>query len=486
MKCIKIAGLILFTLFLGTSCKKDLDQSPTDSIPTTSALFTVSDFDAATKGMYFQMAHADNYIAGEDAPIAWVSTLDLLADNLISQSTGRGSQRTFGNWQYNSTNTTFMFEQGYSIIRAANAIIDAIDRIDGSAQKDNFDGEALAVRAMVHFDLLRVYSKPVSGPEADLNGLGVPYVTTTDINAMPSRGTVKETYDNVVKDLTKAVDLINADNGTGRLNKAAVYGLLSRVYLYGGEWQKCVDAATECLNSGVDIASISDFPKIWTDQTENGVLFKVVITEQDRNNKSNAGQPIKIGLGYSQTGASGVKSEWVCSYSLFQMYDSTDVRTDAYILPATFNGVPYNTINKYAGRPGGTPGLLDIKYLRVAEVLLNRAEANANLNNDGDALDDLNHLRENRYVNYTAGTETGQALKDAIQHERRLELAFEGDRWFTLKRLGLPVHRDNFGDQADGTGEPYFVKDLPANDKRWEIPLYFGYIQANPNLEPNP
>lgn len=486
MKYLKIAVILLLTLFVGVSCKKDLNQVPTNAVPSENAFATVSDFDAATRGMYFQMVHADNYIGGQDLPVSWASTLDLLADNLISQSTGRGSQRTFGNWQYNATSTTGMFDQGYEIIRSSNAILENISAMDGHPEKDNFEGEALAVRGMVHFDLLRVYSKPVSGSQADLNGLGIPYVTNTDITALPSRGTVKETYDAVVKDLTKAVDLINDDNGIGRLNKAAVYGLLSRVYLYGGEWQKCVNAASTCLGMTGDVASLTEFPQIWTDQSESGVIFKVKITEQDRGNKSDPGHAITIGVGYSQTVPSGVKSEWVCSYSLAQMYDSNDVRTDAYILPTTYNGVEYNAINKYMGRPGGTLGLVDFKYLRVAEVLLNKAEAEASLSNDAAALDDLNHLRENRYFTYTPGTETGQALKDAIQYERRLELAFEGDRWFTLKRLGLPVERDSFGDQADGSGTPYFVTELPAGDKHWEIPLYFGYIQDNPNLKQNP
>ncbi|HET8573198.1 MAG TPA: RagB/SusD family nutrient uptake outer membrane protein [Edaphocola sp.] len=482
MKYIKIAGLALLTVLWGASCKKQLVQDPSNAIPTGNAFQTVNDFELADQGMYYQMVHAENYIGGADAPISWISTMDLLADNLISQSTGRGSQRTFGNWQYNKSNTTGMFEDGYRIIRSANAILENIANIDGAAQKDNYEGEALAVRAMVHFDLLRIYSKPVSGPQADLNGLGVPYVKTTDVKDKPARGTVKETYDNVVADLIKAATLINVDNGVGRLNKAAVYGLLSRVYLYGGEWQKCIDASTECLNSGVDVASITDFPSIWTDQSESGVLFKIRFTQQDEGTDGT----IAVGVGYSQTGPTGVKSEWVCSYSLAQMFDTNDVRTDAYILPTTYNGIDYNAINKYMGRPNEPLGLVDVKYLRVAEVLLNRAEAEANTGDDPAALDDLNHLRENRYFNYTAGTETGQALKDAIQHERRLELAFEGDRWFTLKRLGLPVERDNFGDQADGTGTPYFVKELPAGDIHWEIPLLQTDIQANPNLKQNP
>src|SRR5690606_37866859 len=142
----------------------------------------------------------------------------------------------------------------------------------------------------------------------------------------------------------------------------------------------------------------------------------------------------------------GIRSEWVATYGLFQLYDTTDVRLLSYIQPdAPFSGATYNAVIKYMGRNDGTPpGIVDLKYLRVAEVLLNRAEAYAMLNMDGDALADLDHLRENRYTDFTPGTESGQALKDAIDLERRLELAFEGDRWFSLKRKGLPVEREDF------------------------------------------
>lgn len=475
----KILAVLLLATSLGISCNKKFDQSPSNAIPVEEAFNTVTDFSTATLGMYYQMTRTTNYLGGSDASIAWVSTLDLLADNLISQQTGRGSQRTFGNWQYNASNTTGMFGDAYKVIRAANGILEHIENLGDLPERANFEGEALAARAMAHFDLLRVYSKPVSGPQADLNASGIPYVTTTNIEDKPGRGTVKESYEKIVADLEMAVTLINNNNGSGRLNKAAVYGLLSRVYLYGGEWQKSADAATACLAVNSNPGRISTFPGIWTDANETGVLFKLKIATKDR---------ITIGVGYSQTSADGqVRSEWVASHSLALMYDTAnDVRAKAYLTKAKFSGLEYMAVIKYKGRPGSTPNTVDIKYLRVAEILLNRAEAYTMLAMDAEARTDLDSLRQNRYKNFTAGTETGEALKTAIAKERRLELAFEGDRWFDLKRKGLPVARDEFGDQADGSGAKYFVRDLPANDNRWLIPLAQSYINANPNLTQNP
>ncbi|WP_198666839.1 RagB/SusD family nutrient uptake outer membrane protein [Taibaiella helva] len=480
---IKIVGAFIAIGMLACSCNKQFEQNPSNAVPGGGAFNTVKDFNVACLGMYYEMTHTEYYLAGSDDPVSWISTMDLMADNLISQQTGRGSQRSFGNWQYNASNTTGMFADAYSIIRAANSILENIGNVGDAPERANFEGEALTVRAMVHFDLLRIYSRPVSGPQAAPNGLGVPYVTTTDINDAPGRGTVKDAYDKVVADLVRAVDLINASNGSGRLNKAATYALLSRVYLYGGEWQKCVDASSACLAIKNDPGSITTFPGIWTDQSEAGVIFKLMIKTQDRL----GGQPILIGNGYSQSISGSIKSEWVAAHSLALMYDTLkDVRAKAYLVNATFGGQKYRAIAKHLGRPGGTPRMVDLKYLRVAEVILNRAEAYTQLNSDATALEDLDLLRKNRYTPFTAGAETGEALKKAIAKERRLEMAFEGDRWFDLKRKGLPVARDQFGDYADGTGTPYFVKDLPAGDPRWQLPLGQRYINANANLEQNP
>ncbi|MBW8245305.1 RagB/SusD family nutrient uptake outer membrane protein, partial [Muricauda oceani] len=101
----------------------------------------------------------------------------------------------------------------------------------------------------------------------------------------------------------------------------------------------------------------------------------------------------------------------------------------------------------------------DIKVLRAAEVLLNKAEAQFEID-PAAALTTLNILRDARYTSYTGG-ETGQALEDAIQYERRVELSFEGHRFFDLKRRGEAVQRSNNGDLADGSGTPPEILTLP-------------------------
>src|SRR5690606_31867740 len=104
------------------------------------------------------------------------------------------------------------------------------------------------------------------------------------------------------------------------------------------------------------------------------------------------------------------------------------------------------------------------------EVYLNMAEAKFSTDQAG-ALAALNTLRARKYTGFTPGTETGQALLDAILLERRLELAFEGDRFFTLKRLGLGLQRSGYGHFSDGTGNPSAPQTISATDHRWQLPI---------------
>src|SRR5690606_25395841 len=137
-----------------------------------------------------------------------------------------------------------------------------------------------------------------------------------------------------------------------------------------------------------------------------------------------------------------------------QLFSFSDVRRNAYILTGAFEGNDYNHVAKYLTSSVNTgSGVVDIKVIRAAEVLLNKAEAYANTpGGDASALVALNELRAERYTGFVPGNETGQTLKDAIQLERRLELAFEGHRFFDIKRQGLGVNRSANGDYADGGG----------------------------------
>src|SRR5690606_33865779 len=155
----------------------------------------------------------------------------------------------------------------------------------------------------------------------------------------------------------------------------------------------------------------------------------------------------------------------------------------------SFSGFIYNHIVKYSGRPGSSAGVVDVKVVRGAEVYLILAEAAARTGDDATALDALDAVRSRRYEPFLSSGETGNALLNAILLERRLELAFEGFRYYDLKRLGLPIIRSaSEGDYADGSGTPApaGAQVIPANDNRFTLPIPTAERQANPNFEQSP
>jgi len=468
---------IFLMLLLGgiLSCKKDqLELYPYNQVETSQAFNTQADIDIAVNGMYSGLKNV--YVSG-----IWNIVSDVLADNLIINQTGRLTLKTYGEWRYTGENTYNLFSQGYNITRRANAILENIDKFPAGTYKDNVKGQALAVRALVYFDMVRTYSKTYLNASATDSTM--PYVITTESEALPSKEPVKGFYDKVIADLENAKTLVGTTNGIFRVNKNAVSGLLSRVYLYKGDWAKTISSATEALGATPNVATRTEFPNIWTDATNSGVLFKVNNTTLDNINSQ--------GVNYYQTVSGQKKSEYVVPKTVRQLFTSSDIRTTTYIETSSFNGVSYNHVIKYNARPSpGVAGVVDAKILRTAEVLLNRAEAYFRSGDEAKAKTDLKTLKSNRYSPYDPAVDdalSGQALLDEILLQRRLELAFEGDRFWDLKRRNLPVQRDpTVGEKADGTGTPYVFASLPAGDKRFQLPFPVEETNFNTNLKQNP
>ena len=472
-------SLLLLTT---AGCKKELIQNPTNAIAARNAFVSPTDFTNAILGAYDGL-RTSTYYGGTDGG-SMATTPDVLSDNLIICSQGRKSEQDYFNYQMSGTDNWDLFPSVYTQILRDNYILTNINNLSAGTFKDNVEGEALALRALAHFDLLRTYALPYT--QAGTDALGVPYVTSTDPTLLPSRTPDRQAYDLVVADMVKAVSLIGTDNGPYRLNKSAAEGLLARIYLYRGEWQNAATAATSSItdaaSNGHTLGTPANFSSIWTDAddvTSSEVLFRVSFQDADG---------IGIGVGYEQASpGAGVKPEYCPDYAFFNMYSNTDVRKTAYIGQTTFSGINFNYIKKYFGRAVGNANVVDYKVIRLGEVYITRAEAEYNLGQTAPALADLNTLRAGRYSDYTPGTETATTgLYDAILLQRRLELAFEGSRFYDIKRLGIALQRSPYGDYADGTGFPAIVQTIPAKSSKFELPLPQSEINVNPNITQNP
>lgn len=472
----KIILTISAAIVLMTSCKKDLTQFPYNQIETTQAFNTEADVTLAVNGMYAGLRSSGSYFVTG----TWNILGDVLADNLVLNPVGRLSLKTpFYEWRYTGESTSGFFSGGYTNIRRANAILENIDKLPVTALTSDAKGQAYAIRAMIYFDMTRIYSKTyANATDADLT---VPYITVTDPTIMPAKESLKGVYDKIIADLVAAEALIGA-NGTLKLSKLSVAGLLSRVYFYKADYPNAIAAANRALGATPAIGTIATFPAIWTDATEVGVLFKVKNTTVDNINAQ--------GTNYYQTVAGEIKSEYVVDYSFYQLFDATDVRKSTYIQTSPYLGNPMNHVIKYRGRSGQPAGVVDGKALRSAEVLLNRMESEY-YTNPAAAVADLVLLKTNRYTGYVSTVDlalTGAPLLAEIQKQRRLELAFEGsDRFFDIKRRNAPIQRDAVhGQNADGSGTPPVFATMPVGDKRFLLPFPQTELNFNTNLKQNP
>jgi len=470
--------VLLFSFGFFLSCDDELNdlQPFVEGNPET-FFNSVSAFQNGVDGAYKQLW---NYYSDPDSGLQGIP--DILADNVILVRTGRTSNSNYFDYRYVASTggaIDYYWSEAYEAVNVANLVIAQIDNLGDGEDKDNILGQALAIRAWAHFDLVRIYGK-IPTQSADANSsLGITYIKvedgdTEDPFAEPTRETVASNYAEIIGDLERASQLIGEDNGQGKLNTEGVYALLSRVYLYNGEYQKVIDAANEV---SVPLATAEELEGMYTDANEAGIVVKLAINTSSESSGNN------VGVLYSQTTSTADVLEYAFDFDFYNSIDEDDQRLGVISYIGENSGNQYNAINKFLGETGEVNGRVDVKVMRAAEVLLNKAEAQYELGQD--ALTTLDELRDLRYVAYDGG-ESGQDLEDAIQFERRVELSFEGHRFFDLKRRGEPVQRSTMGDIIDGSGTPPDFPTLAADNFRFQLPIPIAEINANQNMVQNP
>lgn len=485
-KILKITILSVFTLGVLSSCERELDQASYSQIPLDEAMdgSSQANFTQAINGAYTAIKGTGYFSVDTGNQII---VPDLTTDNLIYNPQGRSSNFTAYNWSFSPNNgsVTGLFTQAYFVISRANMPLSYINNLPVGAFRNNIEGHARAIRAAAHFDLVRAYCK-IPTQSADANtSLGIPYITQFNPldNSVTRNLTVAQVYDNIINDLNFAVNNItDTPADKSKFSKAAIYGLLSRVYLYKGDYNNAVSAGNSCIALSPSVGTIGTFTNIWASNNVDGVLFKVLNSTQEN---------ITVGVAYQQgaTATGGnIRSEYVVPKSLNDLYTANDIRKTAYIRTSAYQGVQRNHVIKWAFNTGGaTPlNVVEVKYLRTAEVYLNVAEAAYKLGNETLANSLLNTLKTQRYSVYAPVTLTGTALWNEIMLQRRLELAFENDRYYTFKRLGLTMQRTGEGPNIDGSGTASVVQTILPSDTRWQWPIPQSTINVTPTFQQNP
>lgn len=327
------------------------------------------------------------------------------------------------------------------------------------------EGEARVHRAFTYLTLVNEYAAHYN-PATAATDPGVPLVTKPDINALPGRASVQEVYTLIEQDLLQAVNVL-ADKSTYtyRPGKAAAYGMLARMYLYMGNWQKTYEYANKALQ-------LNNFSYDY-----NTFSWKVPAKKSGLIGYPSASVDIKdiVFLKYLRS-VGGFQFNFLFSATQMNLFKEGDLRME-------FG----STTLGYYGETLPAPGILETgsiyNYNRTGitngELLVTRAEAQARLGNTAAALDDLNYLRRKRftpatYADLTAGTPA--AAVDLALNERRIELAFIGLRLTDIKRLNL---------EGRNISVQHGDKILKAGDPRFVLPIAQKILDLNPNIKQN-
>ncbi|WP_167856258.1 RagB/SusD family nutrient uptake outer membrane protein [Hymenobacter metallicola] len=347
---------------------------------------------------------------------------------------------------------TEAWTQMYQAVNGANNVLAALPAINDpllpAAEKNQLLGEAYFLRALVYFDLGRGWG-------------GVPLVLTPtrtkENGAGQGRSTLAQTYDQVLADLTQAESLLPETATRNRAVKAAARALRARLHLYRQQWSEAETYATQVIGSSnyrlvTPYRAISTAPFL----SQESVL-ELTFSNSDANSMWNNWFPSALG---------GQFNFQPLPTAITLLNDPTTGGSRAALLASTtINGSSVTYGNLYSRSAQRD----DPSYvLRLAEQYLIRAEARAKQNKLNDALNDLNAVRARAGVEPSKAA-TAEALLLAIENERRVEFAFEADRWFDLVRTGR-------------AGTVLGVTD----QRRWLFPIPFNDLVADRSLEQNP
>ena len=413
-----LIGVLLLTFFSFTACEDELNLQPQQSLSTEESLGDIVGLETALQGAYNRMQDLNYY--GRD----FVVIPEAGGDNILLSLDN--SNRFVANNYYTLTadNTAGAFwSDAYAVIALVNNILENIDLVEDGTQeqKDQLMGQALAIRALAHFDLVRLFAPPYA--KGGGSQVGVPVVLKTEIGS-PSRNTVEEVYQQVIADFTQAINLLNNDNAPFFISEMAAKALLSRVYLYKGENGQAEQLATDVISSGLfSLVPNDSYIASWGVDGSSEEIFTLRFLGPENRGANNLGS-IYIPESYGDLRP---------TQDFFDLLDPADVRNQFI---RSIDGDEYQY--KFPGM-FGFPGLASPRIIRLAEVILNRAEARAKTGNFAGAIEDMNLIRSRAGIEPLSPPD-GEVLEEVLL-ERRRELCFEGQRTFDIFRNGEDLVR---------------------------------------------
>ena len=390
MKNIFKIFILLFATTILLSCGKDwLDTEPADGVNADEAIGNYLDLLNARTGMYDGIQGNSSKISYYGARMIYYG--DVRGDDMQAQKAGNRTSALY-EMNYNADNAPNMWNVPYEVLRRANRVIEAVDenKVTDGTQTDisRVYSEALVVRALVHFDLARVYGKTYTADNGA--SLGVPIMLKPmAATELPTRNTVKEVYDQVVIDLKKAIDAntLSKSATTGYINAWTAKSLLSRVYLYMGDNINALTLAEDVINnSPYKLWTNDKYAEAWNKESSahgDEMIFEII-------NASSDDWTDREGIAYLYNEDGYADAITTKAFVNLIMSDPKDARIKALLPSAkTDNKKLYGTdpvfVNKYPTNSNGEMRLNNVPVIRLSEVYLIAAEAAVKSNNSTSA-----------------------------------------------------------------------------------------------------
>lgn len=451
LKLPTLIAIISILIITFNACEKDLEVDLPNSQLTGSSVFE----NAATA----RAALAQVYIGLRDNPpfIGNANGMSLLlgmyADELQYYGEGGLSSEAFYTHNINANNSLVagFWTGSYQAIYQCNALLEGLERSPLTPEeREPLKGEALFLRAFLHFNLLNLYGD-------------IPFINTTDygVNQRVTRQPEEEVYSVILADLVMARDLLPVQEESGKniyASKGAANTLLANIYLYNQNWEKANEYATAVLSSS-KYGLQEDLNQVFVSNGSGNIWqmppVEGLATEEAKTFIFTVGPPPLVAL----------RQDFVDSF------EPQDLRLADWTGSVTNGSQTWYFPYKYKTRTAGSGPEEYSVLMRIAELYLIRAEARAHLGDLPGAQSDLNIIRNRAGLADTEAT-SAEALVNAILQERKHELFTEfGNRWFDLKRTGL----------ADDV--------LPPIKPNWRstdllFPLPQEELRLNPNLRP--
>ncbi|WP_342331912.1 RagB/SusD family nutrient uptake outer membrane protein [Pedobacter sp. FW305-3-2-15-E-R2A2] len=454
----KIFFIIIAVLSLA-SCKKYLDLKPNASLYVASSLRDCQALldDYSVMNLAYPVdgeASSDNYYLTD---ASWSSLPDVEA------------QETYI-WALQAQHRTSQWSAPYKAVFNSNLVLQLLEKISPSSGSDYnaIKGAALFFRGYSFFNIASLFCKPFDAASAQQDP-GIPIRQSTDVEVEDDRGTVQQTYNQIIQDLKTAFELLPETSPIkSRPTKTAALAALARVYLAMGDYKNAGEMADACLkkyNILLDFKLINSSAPFPFSRFNTEVIFS-------------ASMPPSSSL--TQNNAKILKS-------LYDSYDVNDIRKTAFFRANT--GINIGTF-AFKGSYDGSSNLFC--GFATDEVYLIRAECYARDGKITEALKDLNDLLITRWKDQTINgittttytkyvTSSADVALGFVLNERRKELIFRGIRWTDLRRLNRESQFSVILNRSVN-GNSY---TLPPNDLKYTLLIPRDVI-SNSSISQNP